>query len=166
MVGKRELSSSYWIISDCLRLKGRLLHCTAEIPPNLLSVWGSQSVITLPISPVSFSRPNTFICVQSSRLNLCLNALSNSVGYGGLCSLHCSCYFSNYIDIKLFFPCALGWCKNLLLALLAGHASTVQFPRLRRPSSILTSSALPYFITLNWQHIYRKKKGVEPAIRL
>lgn len=58
------------------------------------------------LSPSLKSRPlsaNTFTSLQSSRLNLCQNALSNSVGYGGLGSLHCSCYFSNYIVIKLFF---------------------------------------------------------------
>lgn len=48
-----ELSSSYWIISDCQRLKGRSLHGTVEIPPNLLSVWGNQSFITFPISQIS-----------------------------------------------------------------------------------------------------------------
>lgn len=46
----------------------------------------------------------TVISLQSLRLNLCLNALSDSVGYGGLGALHCFGYFSNYIDIKLFSP--------------------------------------------------------------
>lgn len=68
----------------------------------------SQSSLSMrqpkpPMSQVSGCLPNAFI-FQSLRLNLCLNALLNSVGYEGLGALHCFGYFSNYIDIKPFSP--------------------------------------------------------------
>ncbi len=64
MVGKRDRSSSYWIISDCQWLKGWLSYGTAEILPNFLSVEGSQSFITNPISPISTSLclTHAFVC--------------------------------------------------------------------------------------------------------
>lgn len=61
----------------------------------------SQSPLSLtPAKLLYVPISHTFISLQSSSMNL---FPSTSVEYGGLGSLHCSCYFSNYIDIKLFF---------------------------------------------------------------
>ena len=103
MVGKWELSSSSWIISDCQWLKGRLLHSTAEIPPNLPR---SEAAKVPLLSPSLQSLPlcltHSFVCNLQDWI--CVWMLCRFLrGYGGLFSLHCSCYFSNYIDIKLFF---------------------------------------------------------------
>lgn len=114
MVGKWELSSSSWIISDCQWLKGWLLHGTAEIPPNLPR---SEAAKVPLLSPSLQSLPlcltHSFVCNLQDWI--CVWMLCRILqGYGGLFSLHCSCYFSNYIDIKLFFctSCALAWCKK------------------------------------------------------
>ena len=170
MVGKWELSSSSWIISDCQWLKGRLLQGTAEIPPNLPPNLPRSEAAKVPLlSPSLQSLPlcltHSFVCNLQDWI--CVWMLCRILqGYGGLFSLHCSCYFSNYIDIKLFFLHLL--CTGMvqkkkkrkkIFSWLYWTAMLQQFNFLTSRGHWASLCAGLYLITLKcWQIKTKKKK--------